>query len=149
MNDVPHQKLPVSIDTVREQGGDPMKLQSVHNKPTAGLKHRSQVRSGCRSGHRSGQVRSQVTSGHRSRQVRSGHRSGQREEYFSAKEIDYIFGVFGFINGVDNVNWSPYRDFGGRTSYLPLGLYHASVKRTSNVFNANTPLPKRLVLCSG
>ena len=43
-------------------------------------------------------------------------------------EIDYIFGVFGFINGVDNVNWSPYRDFGGRTSYLPLGLYHASVK---------------------
>ena len=60
------------------------------------------------------QVRSQVTSGHR-----SGHRSqvtGQKEEYFFAKGIDYIFGVFGFINGVDNVNWSPYRDFGGRTS---------------------------------
>ena len=61
-------------------------------------------------------------------QVRLQVRSGQLEEYFSAKEIDYIFGVFGFINRVDNVNWSPYRDFGGRTSYLPLGLYHASVK---------------------
>ena len=77
----------------------------------AGLKHRSQVRSSCRSGHRSGQVR-----------------SGQKEESFSTKEIDYIFGVSGFINGVDNVNWSPYRDFGGCTSYLTLGLYHASVK---------------------
>ena len=42
----------------------------------AGLKHRSQVRSGHRSGHRS-QVRSQV-------------RSGQQEEYFSAKEIHYF-----------------------------------------------------------
>ena len=46
----------------------------------AGLKHRSQVRSG--------QVTGQVT-GHR-----SGHRSGQKEEYFSAKEIDYIFGAY-------------------------------------------------------
>ena len=46
-------------------------------------------------------------------QVTGQVRSGQEEEYFSAEEIDYIFGVFGFINGVDNVNWSPYRDFGG------------------------------------
>ena len=58
---------------------------------TAGLKYRS--------GQVAGQFRSQVRSG----QVRPG----QKEEYFSAKEIDYIFGVFGFINGVDNVNWSP------------------------------------------
>jgi len=39
---------------------------------TAGLKHGSQVGSG----------------------HRSGHRSGQWGEYFSAKEIDYIFGVY-------------------------------------------------------
>ena len=36
-----------------------------------------------------------ITAGlkHRS-QVRSGHRSGHKEEYFSAKEIDYIFGTY-------------------------------------------------------
>ena len=74
----------------------------------AGLKHRSQVRSGCRSSHRSGYKSGQVRSG----QVRSGHMSGQ---------IDYIFGVFGFINGIDNVNWSLYRDFGRAYKLFTLG----------------------------
>ena len=105
----------------------------VQIKP-AGLKHRSQVRSGHRSGHRS-QVRPQVRSLGRI--------------FFCQGNWLYFWGIqkFRFIKGVDNVNWPPYRDFGGRTTYLLLGLYHALVKWTSMVFNANTPLPKRLVLC--
>ena len=81
-------------------------------------------------------------------QVRSQVRSLGRI-FFCQGNWLYFWGIqkFGFIKRVDNVNWPPYRDFGGRTSYLLLGLYHASVKWTSIVFNANTPLPKRLVLC--
>ena len=92
-----------------------------------------QIRSSHRSGHRSGQVTGQVT----------------RKNIFLPRKLTIFLGIqkFGFIKGVDNVNWPPYRDFGGRTSYLLLGLYHASVKLTSIVFNANTPLPKRLALC--
>ena len=80
----------------------------------AGLKHRSQVTSGHRSGHRSGQVTCQVN----------------RKNIFLPRKLTIIWGIqkFGFIKGVDNVNWPPHRDFGGRTSYLLLGLYHASVK---------------------
>ena len=50
----------------------------------AGLKHRSQVRSGCRSGHRSGQVAGQVTG-----QVRSQVRSGQvnRKNIFLPRKL--------------------------------------------------------------
>ena len=90
----------------------------------AGLKHRSQVRS----------------------QVRSIGRI-----FFCQGNCLCFWGIqkFDFIKGVDNVNWQPYRDFGGRTSYLLLGLYHASVKWTSIISNANTPLPKRLELCWG
>ena len=55
----------------------------------AGLKHRSQVRSGCRSGHTSGQVAGQVTGQVRS-QVRSGQvRSGQvnRKNIFLPRKL--------------------------------------------------------------
>ena len=67
--------------------------------------HRSGQVSGQVAGHVTGQVAGQVT-GQVWLQIRSQVRSGQQEEYFSAKEIDDIFG--------------------GRTSYLLLG--HASVK---------------------
>ena len=46
----------------------------------AGLKHRSQVRSGCRSGQVTGQVRLQVRSGHRSGQV-------NRKNIFLARKL--------------------------------------------------------------
>ena len=91
-------------------------LNVCEEKYPAGLKHRSQVRSGHRSGHRSGQV-----TGHRS-QV-----TGQvnRKNIFLQRKLTIFLRYF---RGLDNVNWPPYRDFGGRTSYLLLGLYHASVK---------------------
>ena len=91
----------------------------------AGLKHRSQVRSGHRSGHRSGKVTGQVTG-----KVRSGQISPIVRTFFCQRNWLYFWGIqkLGFINGVDNANWPRYRDFRERTSYLLLGLYHASVR---------------------
>ena len=82
------------------------------SRKSAGLKHRSQVRSGHRSGHRSGQVAGQVTG------------EVNRKNIFLPRKLPIFLGYtkIWFYQG------PPYRDFWGRTSYLLLGLYHASVK---------------------